>query len=390
MKSKANQTRTILLKSTHNEIVKYLKTHNTCKINGQTPHQRFELFDKYEIQIDNPIITGIGIKHKSKMLLRKGISNNNFNELISKLPDGPSSNGKEELDTYINKLDERKILFSKKKLHNSDDNTVIDSSNTFHSTNNDSNNKDIVFSFKDIKRDFTITCNQDNKQHQLAKKGMLVLKRIVTSIKNTHMKNKDKRRSNKLVKVFIESPDHSKNTSSFSSTECSKSLSQKNENINMNSCISPLKLAVVQNSNNINNAYSSFALDKIKRTYKKKNTFMLKTKIQSDFKIDLIRFDNEQGVNHIEQEGIFLTKTNQTKPICVFGTNNDISEEILIQISQDGKRNTSRASSEHKQKVFKKSKTNIVKKSYFLKQSKLMEHLSNLYLNQINDSSEPE
>lgn len=374
MKSKANKTRTILLKLTHNEIAKYLKTHNTSKINGQTPHQRLELFDKYEIQINNPIITGTSTKHNSRILLRRGSSNNTFNnELISKLPDGPSSNGKEEIYTYINKLDERKILFSKKKLHNNDVNTFIDSDNIFHSTENDSNSNDIKLSFKNIKTDFTKTFEQNNKQHQLAKKGMIVLKKIITNIKNIHIKNKDKRRSNKLIKVCIESPDHSKNTSSFSSTECSKSLSQRND---INTSISPVKLTSIQNSNNINSTQSSMELAKITRTYKKKNTVILKPKFQSSFKIDLIRFDNEQRINGIEQDEMFFTKKNTTKQICKI---TDTSEEILIQINPNIKRNTFRANSENRQNFFKKSKTSITKKSHFSKQSKLIEHLGNFY-----------
>ena len=68
-------------------------------------------------------------------------------------------------------------------------------------------------------------------------------------------------------------------------------------------------------------------------------------------------------------------------------------EEVIQrmnQINPNIKWNTFHVNSENIQNFFKKSKTNIRKKSHFSKQSKLVEHLGNFYWNHINGISAPE
>ena len=114
MKSQANKTRTALLMVINNEVVSYLKSKTSIKINGQSPTEQLQSYGKYEIIITNPIITGLGSKDNKKTTVRRGISNN-FNDIIKEFSD-ETSNVKEELDSYINNIDKRKILFSKNKL----------------------------------------------------------------------------------------------------------------------------------------------------------------------------------------------------------------------------------------------------------------------------------
>ena len=107
---KANKARTTLLTYINKESNSYLRNKCTMKINSRTSQEILSQFETYEVQITHSVITCTSSRKINKMISRKNstkIEDGNVNDEIPICP---------EINLYINEIEQRKVLFSKKKL----------------------------------------------------------------------------------------------------------------------------------------------------------------------------------------------------------------------------------------------------------------------------------
>ena len=164
---KANQVRTTLLTYINKESNSYLRNKCTMKINSRTSQEILSQFETYEVQITHSVITCTSSRSTvkiNKMISRKNSTKIEDGNVSDEIPLCP------EINLYINEIEQRKVLFSKKKLKH-------------------------LPSLKEIK----VKANQPNydnkKEHsqKLIKKAMLFLHKIAHKIKiPTHNKNRKK------------------------------------------------------------------------------------------------------------------------------------------------------------------------------------------------------
>lgn len=405
MKSQANKTRTTLLMVINNEVVSYLKSKTTIKINGQSPTEQLQSFGKYEIIITNPIITSLGSKDNKKTTVRRGISNN-FNDIIKEFSD-ETSNVKDELDSYINNINKRKILFSKNKLKNQlnckSPNRNIYNIQHQHSNMSNDDNLNINNNVNTIENNIPLT--KKELLHNTMKQAMVTLKTITNNIKNIRYRHNEKKQSLKVKEQLNESPDPQKSTSSITSNESSTSLKKQRNKNNIphtpkskhkNASISPSLFtsqhsttkASIINQKNIK-ANSSTEISQLKQSFHKKNTYNAKAKGNSEFKIDLIQsasdlFEDDDDDDDDDDQGNKIVKA----PIYAFAQKETISDMNVFCYSPNKKLNMFRENTDVNKKQFKKSKTNVEKRLKEAKKNKLMDHLIALCPKKINDNSE--
>lgn len=356
MQIRANKTRTTLLMLCHNEVVSYLKSNPSFKINSQTPNQHLQSFNTFHITFDNPITTSMCSKDNTKTTIRRGISKD-FAYIVKELNE--SACEKDELDTYINDLQGRKVLFSKHKLQ----------------------------SCEQMRRDECVLMNRKDEIHYVMKNAIVMLKRMANNFKKKKICNE----------MSIESPQYRKSISSITSNESSTSLPKKRQYSNKpytpkykhkTANISPLCFGN-KNTNNIShndskeNSFNDTV--KVKRSFHKKKTFNSKVKCSSEFKIDLIEQSTDTGSTPYK-ESIVNGKGSISGNIPLYMKCNML-DVPLCQYSPDKKMNVFRENSDLSKKQYKKSKTNVMKLLKQGKKSKFIDQLIALYPSKSNDSS---
>ena len=313
---------------------------------------------------------------------------------------------KDELDSYINNINKRKILFSKNKLKNQlnckSPNRNIYNIQHQHSNMSNDDNLNINNNVNNIENNIPLT--KKELLHNTMKQAMVTLKTITNNIKNIRYRNNEKKQSLKVKEQLNESPDPQKSTSSITSNESSTSLKKQRNKNNIphtpkskhkNASISPSLFtsqhsttkASIINQKNIK-ANSSTEISQLKQSFHKKNTYNARAKGNSEFKIDLIQsasdlFGDDDNDDDDDQENKIVKA-----PIYAFAQKETISDMNVFCHSPNKKLNMFRENNDVNKKQFKKSKTNVEKRLKEAKKLKIIDHLIALCPKKVNDSSE--
>lgn len=167
----ANKTRSTLLTIISKESNTYIRNKCRMKINSKTTQEILSQFEIYEVKIDHSVITGIASRSTHTL--------NTFKQMnLTSRFDDDSLEVTSELNHYINQIQERKVLFSKKKLKKQPHNNV--------------NNMSTISELSSIspnierKREKKAKTYYDDKEKQRVKKvksGMFYLRKIANKIK---------------------------------------------------------------------------------------------------------------------------------------------------------------------------------------------------------------
>lgn len=166
----ANKTRSTLLTIISKESTAYIRNKCRMKINSKTTQEILSQFEIYEVKIDHSVITGIASRSTHTL--------NTFKQMnLTSRFDEDSLEVTSELNHYINQIQERKVLFSKKKLKKHPYNvnnmsTITESSSISPKT--------------ERKREKKVKTYYDDKEKQRVKKvksGMYYLRKTAEKIK---------------------------------------------------------------------------------------------------------------------------------------------------------------------------------------------------------------
>ena len=263
-KHKANTTRTLLLILISNESKNVTKQPNSdstlfsFKINHQTPYEMIQRYEEFEIQITNPLITGINCrkcvtKSYNKMHNNSNTPKSNNHSISEQIEVFPGI----EINQYISSLHSRKLICSSKKLkyfdEGSNNNNIDNSNDDTNATSDDSNSLIKINQY----------CQKDNSKTKM-KTSMIMLYKIAYSLKNLSCNNRKCKHNNNNHKNDNEHNECNYIKKSRTSYENIKS---NNKNINSN--------------NEINNNILQTPFHIIKGTKKQTFTFTPKNHVLS-------------------------------------------------------------------------------------------------------------
>lgn len=262
---KANQTRTMLLTYINKESNCYLRNKCNMKINSRTSKEILSQFEAYEIQINYAVITCTSMRSTvqiNTMISRKNstkIEDDNISDEVTLAS---------EIKNYIEEIDKRKVLFSKKKLKHPP-------------------------SIKNKEIEKAKPPSYDNKKEhnqKLIKNGIIFLHKIVHRIKLPHNGKKEVASSKLLLKprkkpMSMKIAEMKKITNSSKKHSCQISNNNYDFKINLHKLDGDIMSDETNDNDNISSNYNT------KRNLCS-NSKMNKTKNQSKY-VDSSMSDDE-------------------------------------------------------------------------------------------------